>query len=168
MNTVAPFLRGNLEGYSTLTSIWVRGLEATEEKLEKWTSGLSPEAFWWSPTEGANSIGGLTNHIGVTALRLAHVARGLEFPPEIQKTAPEQLAPSDETPEAVLARTNASLAQVKTWMKGVSEEELQTIREWKGRGSVPALHLWHKLVEHSLEHTGQIITLRKLWNATQG
>lgn len=165
MNPTPAFLRGNVEGYSTLTSIWVRGLEATEEKLDRWAEGLSKEGFWWSPTPEANSVGGLVNHIGVTLLRLAHVAKGWEFPPEIQKTPPEQLAPSGEDPEVVLARTRAAIAQAKTWMQELSPADLEVIREWKGRGSVPALHLWHKLVEHSLEHSGQIITLRKLWNA---
>lgn len=165
MQTVAPFFRGNIEGYNTLTSIWLRGLEGCEEKLDKWAADLPLEGFWWSPVAGANSVGALTNHIGITALRLAHVAQGWDFPPEIQKTPAEQLVPSGELPEVVIARTKASFAQVRGWLQGVPTQELEVIREWKDRGHAPALHFWHKLVEHSLEHTGQIITLRKLWNA---
>ena len=43
-------------------------------------------------------------------------------------------------------------------------DDLETLRERLGQ-RVPALHLWHKIVEHTHEHVGQIITLRKLWNA---
>jgi len=165
MSQTPAFLRGNLEGYSTLTSAWVRGLESTQEQIDKWASRLSKEGFWWLPTEDSNSIGGLVNHIGFTILRLAHVAKGWEFPPEIQILAPEQLRPSGQEPQAVIERCKAAIVQAKAWIKELKPEELEAIREWKGRGSTPALHLWHKLVEHSHEHTGQIIILRKLWNA---
>jgi hypothetical protein len=161
---VPAFLRGNLDGHSTLTSAWLRGLEAAEEMVAKWASGLPAEGFWWSPAPGTNSIGGLVNHIGITVLRLSHFARGVPLPPELDQPPAQQLAPTGEAPETVLARFRSALEEVRDRIQAIQPADLETLRERLGQ-RVQALHFWHKIVEHSHEHAGQIITLRKLWNA---
>ncbi|MDX2006375.1 MAG: DinB family protein [Meiothermus sp.] len=161
---VPAFLRGNLEQTSTLASAWIRGLESTEEQIMKWTTGLSPEGLWWSATPDSNTIGGLINHIWITNLRLLHFAQGVALPAELNKTAPEQLAPTGEGLEDILRKFVAAQTRLKAALRQMSPEDLETPRERLGQW-VPALHLCHKLVEHSHEHVGQIITLRKLWNA---
>ncbi|MER3554573.1 MAG: DinB family protein [Meiothermus sp.] len=161
---VPAFLRGNLEGCSTLASAWLRGLESTEEHVAKWASGLSKEGFWWSPAPGTNSIGGLVNHIRTTALRLSHFARGMALPPELDKPPAVQLASTGEEPEVVMARFRSAMGEVKSLIRALDPEDLEVLRERLGQ-RVQALHFWHKIVEHSHEHAGQIITLRKLWDA---
>jgi uncharacterized damage-inducible protein DinB len=165
MNPVPTFLKGNLEGCGTVASAWIRGLESAEEQILKWTAGLPAEGFWWAPAPDSNSIGGLLNHIAVSILRLGHAARGEDFPPELQKTTAEQLAAAGGDPVPVLDRLKAASAKAKGWLKGLSAADLEQVRELKGRGSAPAAHLWHKVVEHAHEHVGQVITLRKLWNS---
>lgn len=161
---ITAFLRGNLEGCSTLTSAWLRGLESTLEHVTKWTVGLSKEGFWWSPAPGCNSIGGLVNHIWITALRLAHFAKGLPLPPELDKSPAQQLEATGEEPEVVLGRFRLAMDEMQGAIKGLKDSDLEVLRERLGQ-HVQALHFWHKIVEHSHEHAGQIITLRKLWNA---
>jgi uncharacterized damage-inducible protein DinB len=165
MNPTPAFLRGNVDGCGAVVSAWIRGLESAEEQALKWTEDLEPDGFGWSPAAGTNSIGGLLNHVATAMLRLGHAARGEEIPAELQKTTAEQLAPEVGDPGAVLTRYREAISRAKDWMKGLSAPDLETVRDLKGRGRVPAGHLWHKLVEHAHEHGGQIITLRKLWNA---
>jgi uncharacterized damage-inducible protein DinB len=164
MQTKPAFLRGNVEGASSLVSAWLRGLESTEEQIARWTEDLSQEGLWWEAVPGANTIGGLINHIGITNQRLLSFARGIPLRPELEKTAPEQLAPGGEGLGQILERFRAAQAEVKAGLIALKNEDLETLRERMGN-HVPAVHLLHKLVEHSHEHVGQIITLRKLWNA---
>jgi hypothetical protein len=165
MNPVPAFVRGNLEGYGTVASAWARGLEGAEELASKWTEGLSTEGFWWSPGPDTNSIGGLLNHVAVAILRLGHAARGEEIPAGLQQTTAEQLAAAGGDPAAVMERFRGACVQARAWLKELDPADLETVRELKGRGRVPAAHLWHKAVEHAHEHVGQVITLRKLWNS---
>ena len=167
MSTPAPtpaFLRGNLEHTSTLASAWIRGLESTEEHIMKWTTGLSQEGLWWSATSDSNTIGGLINHIRMTNLRLLHFAQGIPLPAELNKTAAEQLAPTDESLETLLRHYVAAQTQLKAALAAMTPADLETPRERLGQW-VPALHFCHHLVAHGHQHMGQIITLRKLWNA---
>lgn len=166
MQTKPAFLRGNIEGASSLVSAWLRGLESTEEQIAKWTDGLTQEGLWWEGAPGTNTIGGLINHIGITNQRLMSFARGTALRPELEKTAPEQLAPSGENLNQIMDRFKAAQAEVKEALMNLRAEDLETLRERLGN-HVPAVHLIHKLVEHSHEHLGQVITLRKLWNARQ-
>jgi hypothetical protein len=166
MQTKPAFLRGNIEGASSLVSAWLRGLESTEEQIGKWTEGLSQEGLWWEAAAGTNTIGGLINHIGITNQRLVSFARGIPLRPELEKTAPQQLAPSAQSLGQVMEGFKAAQAEVKEALMALKAEDLETLRERMG-SHVPAVHLLHKLVEHSHEHVGQIITLRKLWNARQ-
>jgi uncharacterized damage-inducible protein DinB len=166
MDPVPAFLRGNVEGYGTLSSAWVRGLESAEELVRKWTEGLPSEAYSWSPAPETNSIGGLLNHVATSILRLGLAIRGEEHPPELRKSTSEQLAAAPEDPAVLLERFRSACARARTWLKDAGEADLERICELQGRGRAPAAHLWHKMVEHAHEHVGQIITLRKLWNAT--
>ena len=164
MQSKPAFLRGNIDGASSLVSAWLRGLESTEEQIAKWTDGLSQEGLWWEAAAGTNTIGGLINHIGITNQRLLSFARGIPLRPELEKTAPEQLAPTGETLAQVMDRFKSAQSEVKAGLMSLKPEDLETPRERLGN-FVPAVHLLHKLVEHSHEHVGQIITLRKMWNA---
>jgi len=158
------FLRGNVPGCSSLISAWLRGLESADELVARWTADLPDEGFWWSPAEGTNSIGALLVHASYAARRLATFARGLPLPRELDRPATERFATGGETPAAVLEQFRAAMAETRAAMQALQPDDLETLRERLGQ-RVPALHLWHKIVEHTHEHVGQVITLRKLWNA---
>ena len=165
-----PFVRGRVEGAALLPSVWVRGLEDVRETADRWAGGLSAEAFWWVPGPQLNSIGGLLRHIAGASLRLMHYAVGEPLPAELLERAQRELqAEPGREPAQVLAEFHQDLARVQDRILGLGEADLGVVREL-GRKRIPleAAFILHHLVEHAQHHAGQIIVLRKLWDAQHG
>jgi len=106
-----------------------------------WAFGLSEEAFWWQPKEGANPIGGLVRHITGSSLRLGSYALGLPLPEWAKRGREWELQGEKEPKEADLS------ALVRVGNQGVE---------------APRAHVLHHLVEHAQHHAGQVIYASKL------
>lgn len=161
-----PFLLGDIEGTTPLTSAWLRGLEGVDGILSRWAEGLEPAGFWWVPAAGVNPIGGLVRHIGGSSARLLRYATGEPLPEALQAGGKVELAPTGEDAEQVLADCRAHLLEVSTTLRRLSPADLDVVRE-VGRKKLPvrAVSILHHLMEHAHEHAGQIIVMRKLWDA---
>lgn len=165
-----PFLRGCIDGAGLLPSAWWRGLEEVREMADRWAGDLGREAFWWAPGPEMNPIGGLLRHIAGSSLRLLCYAVGEPVPDELRARAREELKPSPEVePGQVLRQFHEEMARVQERIRGLTDAELAAQRV-VGRQQVPAEagFILHHLVEHAQHHMGQVIVLRKLWNATHG
>lgn len=163
-----PFLRGRVQGAGLLPSAWWRGLEEVREMADRWAGDLGREAFWWVPGPEMNPIGGLLRHIAGSSLRLLCYAVGEPIPDELRARAREELKPSPEVePAQVLRQFHEEMARVQERIRGLSDADLAAQRV-VGRQQVPAeaAFILHHLVEHAQHHMGQVIVLRKLWNAT--
>lgn len=160
------FLRGRVGGAGLLPSAWLRGLDEVREIADRWAGGLPAEAFWWVPGPQLNPIGGLLRHIAGSSLRLLHYALGEPVPEELRQRARTELQPADEPPEAVLARFHAEMGQVQERLRALEPADLEAVREvGRDRYRVEAAFILHHLVEHAQHHAGQVIVLRKLWDA---
>ena len=166
---VPPFLRGRVDGADLLRSSWWRGLEEVRETADRWAGDLPPEGFWWTPGEKVNPIGGIINHIAGSSLRLLHYALGEPLPDELRQRVEREFQPTGEAPAAVLARFHEEMARVQERLLGVSDADLAAVRLFPRREvSAEAMFILHHLVEHAQHHAGQIITMRKLWDAGVG
>ncbi|GAB6876168.1 DinB family protein [Thermaerobacter litoralis] len=164
---VAPFLRGRVEGAGLLPSVWWRGLQEVREMADRWAGDLEADAFWWVPGAAMNPIGGLLRHIAGSSLRLLCYAVGEPVPDELRARAREELPPSPELePAAVLRQFHEEMGRVQDRILRLTDADLAATRT-VGRQQVPAeaAFILHHLVEHAQHHMGQIIVLRKLWNA---
>lgn len=165
-----PFLRGRVEDAELMPSVWVRGLEEVREMADRWAGDLGADAFWWVPGPALNPIGGLLRHIAGASLRLLHYAVGEPVSEELRKRASQELqAEPGLEPAEVLSQFHREMAQVQERIRGLGEADLGVVRE-VGKKRIPAeaAFILNHLVEHAQHHAGQIIVLRKLWDATRG
>ncbi len=160
-----PFLRGDIEGVAPLVSVWLRSLEEVNEMVERWAGDLGAEAFWWVPAYEANSIGGIITHLGGSSYRLYLRGTGQEVPPELKTNASEEMQTANKaSPEEVLAAFRSRMVQIREGLSGLSEAQINQMVRF-AKWEVRAMHVLEHIAGHALHHTGQIITLRKLWNA---
>ncbi len=165
-----PFLSGDVPGSTPLVSAWLRGHQHLVENITRWTDGLPPEGWWWTPAPGAvNPIGGLVRHIGGSSLRLWLYASGGEVDDALRAQGPHELEADGADPQAVLDTCLERLTRVGEGLRGFDLAELETVR-YVGRQRIPvrsALIIQH-LLEHGHAHAGQVIVGRKLWDAGVG
>jgi uncharacterized damage-inducible protein DinB len=161
-----PFLRGEVPGEALIVSAWLRGLEEVAETAHRWTEGLSPEGFWWTPAPGVNPVGALLRHIGGASVRLHAYALGKDVPEAFRRTVAEDLQATGAAPESVLEEFRTALTLVTDGLRGLDGAALEAVRP-VGRAQVPAkaAFILHHLVEHAQHHAGQVILTRKLWDA---
>lgn len=162
-----PWLRGDVEGVLPLVSVWLRNLEEVSEIVDKWAADLGPAGFWWVPEPDTNPIGGLVRHIGISSVRLLYRGRGEEIPEPFRLLPPEQLRLTHEAPEAVLEEFRTNLRLVREGLSGLREGDLEAPRAWGNNPLVRAIYIFDHIGNHAQHHAGQIITTRKLWNATR-
>ncbi|MFA5568632.1 MAG: DinB family protein [Trueperaceae bacterium] len=162
-----PFLSGDVPGSAPLVSAWLRGHQHLVENLERWTSGLPDEGWWWTPAAGViNPIGGLLRHIGGSSLRLWLYASGGEVGDELRSQGPHELEADGADPSEVLALCLERLAAVRDGLEAFDLGELDKVR-YVGRKRVPvrSVLIVQHLLEHGHAHAGQVIVGRKLWDA---
>jgi len=159
----APFLEPLVPGVPPAVSAWIRGLEEVRFHLERWAFGLSEEAFWWRPKEGANPIGGLVRHITGSSLRLGSYALGLPLPEWAKRGREWELQGEKEPKEAVVARFGEAWDALLQAFRGVKEADLAALVRVGNQGvEAPRAHVLHHLVEHAQHHAGQVIYASKL------
>lgn len=161
-----PWLRGDVEGVLPIVSVWLRSLEEVSEIVDKWAADLEPAGFWWVPGPDLNPIGGLVRHIGISSVRLLHRGLGQEIPEGFRLMPPEQLRLTQEAPSAVLEEFRANLRLVREWLARLKEADLERTARM-GQTEARALYFFDHIAAHAQHHAGQIITTRKLWNATR-
>lgn len=162
-----PWLRGDVAGVLPVVSVWLRNLEEVLEIVDKWAADLGPAGFWWVPGPNTNPVGGLVRHIGIASVRLLYRGRGEEIPEPFQKLPPEQLRLTHEAPEAVLGEFRANMRLVWEGLSALREADLEAPRAWGRNPPVPAMYIFDHIGNHAQHHAGQIITTRKLWDATR-
>lgn len=111
------------------------------------------------PAPEANPIGGLVRHIGGASHRLWLRGTGQEVP--------EEMAPTGQSPEAVLLEFAQNLEKVKAGLRTLTEGDLYRVVR-VGSYQAKAVFVLDHIAAHAQHHAGQIITTRKLWNARRG
>jgi uncharacterized damage-inducible protein DinB len=163
-----PFLRGPVGDLPPIVSAWLRGLEEVEECVRRWTADLDSEAFWWTASPELNPIGGVVRHIARSSRRLLAYALDCPLPADLE-TAPlgaEEFQPMGQSAQEVRAEFEQAWQEVRSAYERLSEEDLlRTVYVGRRRLPVQAVFVLHHLVEHAQHHAGQLILLRKLWNA---
>lgn len=167
-----PFLYGDVDGTDPQTSAWLRGLQHLEEVVERWASDLDQAGYWWTPTvagapvEGVNPIGSLVRHIGGSSLRLLHYAQGLMPPDALREEGAADFVPSGALGAELYAQCRERLSAVREGLLALRPEEFAAMRE-VGRKRVPVRTtiIVQHLLEHAHSHAGQVIVMRKLYDA---
>ncbi len=161
-----PFLYGDVDGVDPQTSAWLRGLQHLEENLQNWVTDLDQEGYWWVPSEAVNPIGSLVRHIGGASLRLLHYAQGRMPSDELREEGATDFVPSGAPGRELLAECLERLVTVRAGLKALSPDEHALVRE-VGRKRIPVRTtiIVQHLLEHGHAHAGQVITMRKLYDA---
>lgn len=161
-----PFLHGDVQGADPLRSAWLRGLQHLEENLERWAGDLEPAGYWWVPTPEVNPIGNLVRHIGGASLRLLHYAQGRMPDDALREEGAADFEQLDARGEEIYRECMERLGVVREGLKALEPSELELMRE-VGRKRIPVrtVVIVQHLLEHGHAHTGQVITMRKLYDA---
>lgn len=161
-----PFLYGDIPGADPQTSAWLRGLQHLEENLERWVGDLPPEGYWWTPVAGINPVGVLVRHIGGSSLRLLHYAQGLMPPDELREEGAVDFVATGGPGTEILALCMERLVTVREGLAALRPDEFGAMRE-VGRKRVPVRTtvIVQHLLEHAHAHAGQVIYMRKLYDA---
>lgn len=164
-----PFLYGDIDGADPQTSAWLRGLQHLEENLERWVADLEPEGYWWVPTDAVNPIGSLVRHIGGASLRLLHYAQG-EMPSDaLREEGASDFVPSGAPGKQIYTECMERLATVRAGLEALPPAEFALVRE-VGRKRIPVRTtiIVQHLLEHAHAHAGQVVVMRKLYDALGG
>ena len=170
-----PFLYGDIDGTDPQTSAWLRGLQHVEEVLERWASDLDQAGYWWAPpvagapVEGVNPIGCLVRHIGGSSLRLLHYAQGLMLPEALREEGNSDFVPSGAPGAVIYTQCAERLRTVREGLLALRPEEFAVMRE-VGRKRIPVRTtiIVQHLLEHAHAHAGQVVVMRKLYDALGG
>lgn len=137
-----------------------------EENLERFVADLEQDGYWWVPTSEVNAIGCLVRHIGGSSLRLLHYAQGRMPADELREEGASDFVPTGEPGAEVYRVCRERLATVRAGLEALRPEEFGLVRE-VGRKRVPVRTtiIVQHLLEHGHSHAGQVITMRKLYDA---
>ncbi|MCS7083313.1 MAG: DinB family protein [Bacteroidetes bacterium] len=166
-----PFLRGPVPGLPPVVSAWLRGLEEVEETVRRWTADLEEEGFWWRPAPGLNPIGGILRHIARASRRLLAYGLDRPLPADLEglPVGAEEFEPLGQRSAEVRAEFEQAWAELRAAYQGLAEADLaRLVHVGRRRIAVQAVFVLHHLVEHAQHHAGQLIVLRKLWEARSG
>lgn len=161
-----PFLYGDVPGTDPQTSAWLRGLQHLEEVLDRWVADLEPEGYWWLPSESVNPIGSLVRHIGGASLRLLHYAEGRMPPEALIVEGRTDFEPSGAPGKELYEECMQRLRVVRAGIAALEPSEFSAVRE-VGRKRIPVRTtiIVQHLLEHGHAHAGQVIIVRKLFDA---
>lgn len=161
-----PFLSGDVPGTEPQTSAWLRGLEHLQLNLERWASGLPEQGYWWTPAPAANPIGVLLRHIGGSSLRLLLYAQGEMPSDELREEGSRDFQPLGHGGRQLYDECVARLGLVREGLAALKPADFGAVRE-VGRKRIPVRTtiIVQHLLEHAHSHAGQVITMRKLYDA---
>lgn len=161
-----PFLLGDVPDLNPQASAWLRGLQHLEENLERWVADLPEEGYWWTPAAGVNPIGSLVRHIGGSSLRLLTYAQGRMPTDALREEGARDFEPAGEGGRQLYEQCRERLGTVRAGLVALDPSEYGEVRE-VGRKRIPVRTtiIVQHLLEHGHAHAGQVITMRKLYDA---
>lgn len=146
----------------------LKGLDQVLHLLETTLGDLPEEAIWWTPAPTVPPVGARLQHIAGASYRLA--AYALEANPGAEALA--AMARRDWTvthrPRAeLMAEVRRVFTRIREQVEGLAMEALDERRP-VGRRQIPVRRsaILHHLVEHAAHHTGQVVLLVRLWEAS--
>ncbi len=145
------------------------GLRQAAYLLERALEGLPREAIWWEPAQGIPGIGPRVRHLVRAGRRLLAYARNEALDREaLARQAQEDFSETWESAEPLLEEVRRFAEEVRAFVEGLREGEWAEICA-VGRKRVPVSRalILHHLVEHTAHHVGQVLLLRRLWEATR-
>lgn len=120
---------------------------------------LDETDLWWRPAAGTNSVGNLLLHLsGNLSL---WILQGLGGQPVHRNRAAEFQADGGHTKAQLIERLARVIAACQGLLVGLSESELQRVRDIQGYHIDGQSALFHA-VEHMAYHTGQILWAVKM------
>lgn len=161
-----PFLYGDVPGAGPQHSAWLRGLQHVEQILERWGDGVDTDGYWWTPAPGLNPLGALVRHIGGSSMRLLHYAQGAPLPDSLREEGAVEFTERGAAAEEVYTLCVQRLQLVRHGIEAIRPAEFDTVRE-VGRKRLPVRTtiIVQHLLEHAHGHAGQVIFMRKLYDA---
>ena len=159
-----PWLRGAIAGIQPLLMPLFHAFEHTREDVAAATDGLTTEQLWARP-HGLTPIGFHVRHIGGAAERLGSYLRGTSLSPaQLAALAAERAAGARR--EELLTALHQALGELEAYVRTIDPATLAEARA-VGRQQLPTsvIGLLTHIAEHSLRHTGQVVTTAQLVRA---
>tara|TARA_R110002095_G_scaffold20033_4_gene22439 strand:+ start:23 stop:541 length:519 start_codon:yes stop_codon:yes gene_type:complete len=127
-------------------------------RLAKATKTIAPTDLWWSPHEGAISIGTILRHLEGNVRQW--ILSGLAGWPDQRERAREFTdGPGDEA-KVLLERLTTTVQAAANHIAGMSEQDLETKYDIQGSSVTGVFAVMH-VVEHFSWHTGQAVWIAK-------
>jgi uncharacterized damage-inducible protein DinB len=127
-------------------------------RLAKAARTIDPGDLWWSPHEGAISIGTILRHLEGNVRQW--VLSGLAGWPDDRKRADEFADVPCGGLEILLERLNTTVQAAANHVAGMSAQDLEAKYEIQG-SSVTGVYAVMHVVEHFSWHTGQAVWIAK-------
>ncbi len=127
-------------------------------KLRAAVATLSPEAFWWRPNAGSNSVGNLVLHLMGNARQW--IVSGVGGAVDVRDRASEFDQRSPIAVSELIDRLEQTIIDVDRVLAAMTASDLHTRRVIQNN-DVSVLEAIYHVVEHFSMHTGQIILLAK-------
>jgi uncharacterized damage-inducible protein DinB len=168
----APLLRVEpLAGYEPTIGRWLWLLEDTRRETKEAVTGLTPAALDWAPHQGENSIGTLLYHVALIELDWLYT-EVLEDQPRPDELKP-LFAVADRDAQGHLSALQGAALGDHLHRLDLTRQHLLasfrgiTLQEFRRPHPFPAYRVtaeWvlHHLMQHEVEHRGQIQLLRSL------
>ena len=163
-NQPEPWLRGTLTEVPAVQRAVIHALQAAEEDLAKWCSGLTNEEIQQRPA-GLASVAFHLRHIPGSVDRLLTYAEGGELSPEQLQYLKSEASPDITLREALdtLAEAmQAATERVKKFRAAQLEEPRYVGRK---RVTTSVAGLLVHVADHTQRHVGQAITTSKIVTA---
>lgn len=159
-----PWLRGTHSEVPAVLRAVLHAFEISQEDVHKWTADLSEAELHASPA-GATPLSFHLRHIPGTLERLLTYAEGRQLSPE-QLTAMKAESAPRGTREELFAAFDNGLAAAAKRVRAFAGADLEEPR-FIGRKQLPASlgGIMVHLADHTLRHTGQVVTTAKLLKA---
>lgn len=170
--TTAPLLSvAPLPGYEPTIGRWLWLLDDARRETKEALIGLTPAILDWVPPRSENSIGTLLYHIALIELDWLY-EEALDSQPWPEDLKPlfalaardsqQRLSPlRGETLEVHLRRLDLLRRRLLVAFRGMSLREFRRVRHFP-KYQVTAEWVLQHLVQHEVEHRGQIQLLRSL------
>lgn len=164
---IEPWLRGPLQGVSTLTAPILFAFQQAREDLAAWTEGLTAEQLWSTPS-GLGSAGFHIRHIARSTDRLfTYLGGGQLSGQQFAGLGTEQDPGASR--EELLQELDSAFQRAEHVVRALDPSMLAEPR-YVGRKRLPTtvIGLLTHIAEHTQRHVGQAICVAKLARPTLG
>ncbi len=165
-----PWLRGTHADVPAASRAVLHALELSLDDLTKWTAGLTDTEVHSEPL-GLTPIAFHLRHIARSTDRILTYAEGNQLSPEQLAALKTELGEEEkqETLAELLAAVEVSFSDAADRIRVLATADLSTPR-FVGRKQLPTsiggamIHV----ADHTLRHTGQVVTTAKIIKALRG